>query len=97
MQRIVAEQPEVAWAVSYMTLSDQLELMLELVTRDGNTYLDEEPDEPLALNVERFQLRGPRQRRLRLGRFSSNPCAGKTRCNLCVRLGVHGIGHKCAH
>jgi hypothetical protein len=61
MQRIVAQQPEVAWAVSYMTLYDQLELMLELLTCDGNTYLDEEPDEPLALNVVRFRVRRPRR------------------------------------
>jgi hypothetical protein len=61
MQRIVAQQPDVAWAMSYMTLYDQLELMLELLTCDGNTYLDEEPDEPLASNVVRFRLRQPRQ------------------------------------
>ena len=61
MQRIVAQQPDVAWAVSCMPLYDQLELMLELLTCDGNTYLDEEPDEPLALNVVRFRVRRPRQ------------------------------------
>jgi hypothetical protein len=32
-----------------------------LLTCDGNTYLDEEPDEPLASNVVRFRLRQPRQ------------------------------------
>jgi hypothetical protein len=61
MQSIVAQRPEVAWAVSCMPLYDQLELMLELLTCDGNTYLDEEPDEPLASNVVRFRLRQPRQ------------------------------------
>jgi hypothetical protein len=57
MQEIVAQQPEVAWAVSCMTLYDQLELMLKLLKCEGNTYLDDEPDEPLALNVVRLRLR----------------------------------------
>jgi hypothetical protein len=61
MQRIVVQQPEVAWAVSCMTLYDQLELMLELLKSNGNTYLDEEPDEPRAVNVVRFRVRRPRQ------------------------------------
>jgi hypothetical protein len=61
MQRIVAEQPELAWAVSCMTLYDQLALMLELLKCDGAIYLDEEPDEPRGLNVVRFRVRRPRR------------------------------------
>jgi hypothetical protein len=60
MQSIVAQRPEVAWAVSCMPLYDQLELMLELLKCDGTTYLDEEPDEPRALNFVRFRVRRPR-------------------------------------
>jgi hypothetical protein len=44
MQRIVAQQPDVAWAVSYMPLHDRLELTLELLDRLGDSYLDEEPN-----------------------------------------------------
>jgi len=60
MQRIVAQQPDVAWAVGYMPLYDQLELTHELLDRYGDSYLDEEPNEPSRLNVIRFRVRRPR-------------------------------------
>ena len=56
----MARQPEVAWAVSCMPLYDQFELMLELLKCDGATYLDEEPDEPRAVNLVRFRVRRSR-------------------------------------
>jgi len=46
--------------VSCMPLYDQLDLTLELLLKVGNTYLDEEPDEPLPSNVIRFRVRRPR-------------------------------------
>jgi hypothetical protein len=60
MQRIVAYQRDVARAVSYMPLYDQLELTLELLDRHGDSYLDEEPRKPMPLNVVRFRVRRPR-------------------------------------
>jgi hypothetical protein len=60
MQQMVARQPALARAVSYMTLYDQLDLTLELLHMDGNTYLDEEPAESLPSNVIRFRVRRPR-------------------------------------
>ena len=60
MQQMVAQQPALAWAVSYMPLYDQLDLTLELLHMDGNTYLDEDPDEPWPSNVIRFRVRRPR-------------------------------------
>ena len=60
MQQLVARQPALARAVSYMTLYDQLDLTLELLLKVGNTYLDEEPDEPLPSNVIRVRVRRPR-------------------------------------
>jgi len=50
-----------AWAVSFMPLSDQLDLTLELLHQVENTYLDdEEPGESLPPNVIRLRLRRPR-------------------------------------
>jgi hypothetical protein len=60
MQHMVAQQPALAWAVSYMTLLDQLDLTLELLHTGGNTYLDEEPAEPWPPDVIRFRVRRPR-------------------------------------
>ena len=60
MQQMVARQPALAWAVSCMPLYDQLDLTLELLHKVGNTYLDEEPNEPLPSNVIRFRVRRPR-------------------------------------
>jgi hypothetical protein len=60
MQRMVAHEPALAWAVSWMPLYDQLGLTLELLHKVGNTYLDEEPGEPLPPNVIRFRVRRPR-------------------------------------
>jgi hypothetical protein len=60
MQQMVAQQPALAWAVSCMPLYDQLDLTLELLHTDGNTHLDEEPNEPMPLNVIRFRVRRPR-------------------------------------
>jgi hypothetical protein len=60
MQQMVAQQPTLARAVSYMTLYDQLDLTLELLHMGGNTYLDEEPAEPLPSNVIRFRARRAR-------------------------------------
>jgi hypothetical protein len=60
MQQMVAEQPALAWAVSCMPLYDQLDLTLELLHTDGNTYLDEGPNEPWPSNVIRFRVRRPR-------------------------------------
>ena len=47
MQQMVAHEPALAWAVSWMPLYDQLDLTLELLHKVGNTHLDEEPGEPL--------------------------------------------------
>ena len=60
MQHMVAQEPALTWAVSCMPLYDQLDLTLELLHTDVNTYLDEEPDEPMPLNVIRFRVRRPR-------------------------------------
>ena len=60
MQRIVAQQPDVAWAVSYMPLYDQLELTLGLLGHYGDSYLDEDPNERSRVNVIRFRVRRPR-------------------------------------
>jgi hypothetical protein len=60
MQQIVAHDPALAWAVSWMPLYDQLGLTLELLHNVGNTYLDEEPGEPTPPNVIRFRVRRPR-------------------------------------
>lgn len=60
MQQMVAQQPALAWAVSCMPLYDQLDLTLELLHTDGNTYLDEEPVDPLPSNVIRFRVRRAR-------------------------------------
>ena len=60
MQRMVSHDPALAWAVSFMHLCDQLDLTLELLDQVGNTYLDDEPGEPLPPNVIRFRLRRPR-------------------------------------
>ena len=60
MQQMVAHEPALAWAVSWMPLYDQLDLTLELLHKVGNTYLDEEPGEPLPSNVIRFRVRRPR-------------------------------------
>ena len=60
MQQMVAHEPALAWAVSWMPLYDQLDLTLELLHKVGNTYLDEEPNEPLPSNVIRFRVRRPR-------------------------------------
>ena len=57
---MVAQQPALARAVSYMTLYDQLELTLELLHMDGTTYLDEDPAEPRPSNVIRFRTRRAR-------------------------------------
>jgi hypothetical protein len=43
-----------------MPLYDQLDLTLELLHTAGNTYLDEQPREPLPSNVTRFRVRRPR-------------------------------------
>jgi hypothetical protein len=60
MQHMVAQEPALAWVVSCMPLYDQLDLTLELLLKVGNTYLDEEPGEPLPSNVIRFRVRRPR-------------------------------------
>jgi hypothetical protein len=60
MQQMAAQQPALAWAVSWMTLYDQLDLTLELLHMDGNTYLDEDPAEPWPPNVIRFRVRRAR-------------------------------------
>ena len=60
MQHMVAQEPALAWVVSCMPLYDQLDLTLELLLKVGNTYLDEEPGEPLPSNVTRFRVRRPR-------------------------------------
>jgi len=60
MQQLVAQQPALARAVSYMTLYDQLDLTLGLLHVGANTYLDEEPGEPLPSNVIRFRTRRAR-------------------------------------
>jgi hypothetical protein len=57
MQQMVAHEPALAWAVSWMPLYDQLDLTLELLHKVGNTCLDEEPGEPLPSNVIRFRVR----------------------------------------
>ena len=57
---MVAQQPALARAVSYMTLYDQLDLTLELLHMGGNTYLDEDPVEPWPSNVIRFRARRAR-------------------------------------
>ena len=59
MQQMVAQQP-LAWAVTCMTLYDQLDLTLELLHMDGNSYLDEDPAEPWPPNVIRFRVRRAR-------------------------------------
>jgi hypothetical protein len=60
MQQMVAQQPALAWAVSCMTLSDQLDLTLELLCHHDNSYLDEESAEPWPSNVIRFRARRAR-------------------------------------
>jgi hypothetical protein len=60
MQHMLVQEPALAWAVSWMTLYDQLDLTLELLRRGGNAYLDEEPVEPWPPNVISFRLRRPR-------------------------------------
>ena len=60
MQQMVARQPALARAVSYMTLYDQLDLTLELLHMGGDTYLDEDPVEPWPSNVIRFRARRAR-------------------------------------
>ncbi len=60
MQQMVAHEPALARVVSCMPLYDQLDLTLELLLKVGNTYLDEEPGEPLPSNVIRFRVRRPR-------------------------------------
>ena len=58
---MVAQQPALARAVSYMTLYDQLDLTRELLHMGGDTfYLDEDPAEPWPSNVIRFRTRPPR-------------------------------------
>jgi hypothetical protein len=59
MQQMVAQQPALAWAVSCMTLYDQLDLSLELLGHHDNSYLDE-PAEPWPPNVIPFRVRRPR-------------------------------------
>ena len=59
MQQMVHQQPTLAWAVSWMTLYDQLGLTLELLGHHDNSYLDE-PTEPWPPNVIRFRVRRPR-------------------------------------
>ena len=56
MQQMVAHEPALAWAVSWMPLYDQLDLNLKLLHKVRNTYLDEEPGEPLPSNVIRFRV-----------------------------------------
>jgi hypothetical protein len=60
MQRMLAEQPTLARAVSWMSLYDQLDLTLELLHLAGNTYLDEETAQHWPSNVIRFRVRRPR-------------------------------------
>jgi hypothetical protein len=59
MQEMVAQQPALAWAVSCMTLYDQLDLSLELLGPHDNGLLDE-PAEHRPPNVIRFRVRRPR-------------------------------------
>jgi hypothetical protein len=59
MQQMVAQQPTLAWAVSCMTLYDQLDLTLELLCHHDNSYLDE-PAKPWPPNVIRLRVRRPR-------------------------------------
>jgi hypothetical protein len=58
MQQMVAHEPALAWAVSWMPLYDQLDLTLELLRKVGVTYLEEEPGEPLPSNVIPFEYGG---------------------------------------
>ena len=60
MQQLVAQQPALARAVSYMTLYDQLDLTLDLLHMGADTYLDEDPVEPWPSNVIRFRARRAR-------------------------------------
>ncbi len=60
MQRMVAQQPALAWAVSCMPLYDQLDPTLELLGPHDNSYLDQEPAEPWPPNGIRFRVRRPR-------------------------------------
>ncbi len=60
MRQMVAHEPALAWAVSWMPLYDQLDLTLELLHKVGNTCLDQVPGEPLPSNVIRFRVRRPR-------------------------------------
>jgi hypothetical protein len=57
MQQMVALQPALGRAVSYMTLYDQLDLTLELLHMGGDTYLDEDAVDPRPSNVIRFRAR----------------------------------------
>ena len=59
MQQMVAQQPALARAVSYMTLYDQLDLTLELLHMGGGTYLDEDPIEPWPSNSSAFEHSSP--------------------------------------
>ena len=60
MQQMVAQQPALAWALSCMTLYDQLDLTLELLCHHDNSYLDEEPVESMPRNVIHFRVRRSR-------------------------------------
>jgi hypothetical protein len=60
MRQMVAQQPALAWAVSCMTLYDQLDLTLELLCHHDNSSLDEEPVETWPPSVIRFRVRRPR-------------------------------------
>ena len=59
MQQMVAQQPALAWTVSWMPLYDQLDLTLELLGPHDNSYLDEEPVETWPPNVIRFRVWRP--------------------------------------
>ena len=60
MQQMVAHEPALAWAVSWVPLYDQLHLTLEVLGQHNNSYLDEEPVETWPSNVIRFRVRRPR-------------------------------------
>ena len=55
MHDVVEHQPAIAHAVPCLTLSDQLELTLELLRQDDRPDFD--TPEPLAPNVVRFRPR----------------------------------------
>ena len=60
MRQMVAHEPALDWAVSWLPLYDQLDLTLELLQTDGNSYLDEDPSDPTPSNVIRLRLRRAR-------------------------------------